>query len=73
LPTGAIDAPKLKGSGDNVFGCGLLLLLDSKDEWAIFFTLNGNLIGEFLFARIEIEIWLLGEGVALVIYSSQKV
>jgi hypothetical protein len=31
----------------NVFGCGLLM--DSDDSVAIFFTLNGILLGEFFF------------------------
>jgi hypothetical protein len=31
--------------GRNTFGCGLLL--DPKDKLAIFFTLNGLLLGEF--------------------------
>jgi hypothetical protein len=38
--------PKLKDNGINVYGCGLLM--DPTDKLAIFFTLNGILMGEFL-------------------------
>jgi hypothetical protein len=37
--------PKSKAKG-NVYGCGLLL--DQYDKLAVFFTLNGTLIGKFL-------------------------
>jgi hypothetical protein len=44
LPEGAIR-PRWKYNSINVFGCGLVV--DSEDKLAIFFTLNGQLIGEF--------------------------
>jgi hypothetical protein len=43
-PNGAIK-PKWNGQGD-VLGCGLLL--SSKNNWSIFFTGNGILMGQFL-------------------------
>jgi hypothetical protein len=43
LPEGAIR-PEMKEYG-NVFGCGLVL--DPENKFAIFFTLNGQLLGEF--------------------------
>jgi hypothetical protein len=42
LPLGAIR-PQMKFYG-NVFGCGLVL--DPDNKLAIFFTLNGQLLGE---------------------------
>jgi hypothetical protein len=44
LPEGAIR-PDTKENG-NVFGCGLVL--DSEDKLAIFFTLNGQLLGKLM-------------------------
>jgi hypothetical protein len=43
LPEGAIR-PRIKENG-NVFGCGIVL--DPEDKLTIFFTLNGQLLGEF--------------------------
>jgi hypothetical protein len=45
LPEGVVR-PKWKCNG-NVFGCGLVL--DPKDKLAIFFTLNGKLLGELVY------------------------
>jgi hypothetical protein len=45
LPEGAIE-PSWKLNDINVHGCGLVL--DSEDKLWIFFTLNGNLVGEFV-------------------------
>jgi hypothetical protein len=50
LPEGAIR-PKWKRTM-NVVGCGLLL--DPTDQLAIFFTLNGKLLGEFLRSHFKI-------------------
>jgi hypothetical protein len=46
-PTGAIR-PEWNGRGD-VMGCGILL--NSKNELAIFFTANGILMGKHLLSR----------------------
>jgi hypothetical protein len=35
--------------GEDVFGCGLVLSPDNK--WAIFFTMNGLLFGQFFVVR----------------------
>jgi hypothetical protein len=43
-PNGAIK-PEYKGSGD-VYGCGLLQY--TKNEFSIFFTVNGILMGQSL-------------------------
>jgi hypothetical protein len=44
LPEGA-DRPRQKKDGtDDVYGCGLVL--DPENKLAIFFTLNGQLLGE---------------------------
>jgi hypothetical protein len=48
LPEGAIQ-PEMKQFG-NVFGCGLVL--DPDNNLAIFFTLNGKLLGELM-----LEVW----------------
>jgi hypothetical protein len=46
---------KHKGSwGNNVYGCGLLV--DPNNELAIFFTLNGILMGQFLYGHGHIFI-----------------
>jgi hypothetical protein len=45
LPEGAI-LPRRQLSGINVYGCGLVL--DPEDKLSIFFTLNGNLLGELV-------------------------
>jgi hypothetical protein len=45
LPEGAIE-PKFKANGIDVYGCGLVL--DPEDKLCIFFTLNGNLLGELV-------------------------
>jgi hypothetical protein len=45
LPDGAIK-PERKENDTNVYGCGLLM--DPNDKLAIFFTLNGTLIGNFI-------------------------
>jgi hypothetical protein len=44
LPNGAIR-PKVKVSDTNVYGCGLVM--DPNDKLAIFFTVNGTLMGQF--------------------------
>jgi hypothetical protein len=44
LPEGAIR-PKMKKNG-NVYGCGIVL--DPNNKLAIFFTLNGQLLGELM-------------------------
>jgi hypothetical protein len=49
LPEGAIQ-PRRKLPGINVFGCGLVL--DPEDKLCIFFTLNGQLLGEFRMRKI---------------------
>jgi hypothetical protein len=41
---GAVFRPEWKPKG-NIFGCGLLL--DPNDKLAIFFTVNGKLMGQF--------------------------
>jgi hypothetical protein len=46
LPDGAIQPPVSKYKG-NVYGCGLVM--DPNDKLTIFFTLNGILMGQFLF------------------------
>jgi hypothetical protein len=46
-PTGFI-------AGTNVFGSGLLL--NSRNELAVFFTLNGNLLGKLLLTHIMNEV-----------------
>jgi hypothetical protein len=51
-PNGAIR-PKWDGCGD-VMGCGILL--NSKNELAIFFTANGILMGKHLICCEEISI-----------------
>jgi hypothetical protein len=51
-PTGAIR-PEWNGRGD-VMGCGILL--NSKNELAIFFTANGILMGKHLICCEEISI-----------------
>jgi hypothetical protein len=46
LPEGAIRPRRVLARGSiNVFGCGLVL--DPENKLAIFFTLNGQLLGEF--------------------------
>jgi hypothetical protein len=42
-PNGAIEPEWNNGKGD-VVGCGILM--NSKNEWAIFFTGNGILMGQ---------------------------
>jgi hypothetical protein len=49
LPEGAVEQ-EIKEHG-NVFGCGLVL--DPEDKLAIFFTLNGQLLGKWM---LEISI-----------------
>jgi hypothetical protein len=44
LAEGAIRRPEKKKYA-NVYGCGLVL--DPENKLSIFFTLNGNLLGEF--------------------------
>jgi hypothetical protein len=44
LPEGAIRRPEMKEYA-NTYGCGLVL--DPENKFAIFFTLNGQLLGEF--------------------------
>jgi hypothetical protein len=43
LVDGAIQSPAPKLNGTDVYGCGLVI--DPNDKLAIFFTLNGILIG----------------------------
>jgi hypothetical protein len=50
-PAGAIR-PKLYGCGD-VFGCGLVLSADNKV--AIFFTINGILMGQLFQIKRELR------------------
>jgi hypothetical protein len=45
LPEGAIE-PTWKTGNKNVYGCGLVV--DPEDKLAIFFTLNGKLMGELM-------------------------
>jgi hypothetical protein len=45
LPEGALR-PRWKPNGMNIYGCGLVL--DPNDKLAIFFTLNGILMGELV-------------------------
>jgi hypothetical protein len=52
LPVGA-NQPEMKEYG-NVYGCGLVL--DPDNKLAIFFTLNGQLLGEVEILRINKEI-----------------
>jgi hypothetical protein len=52
LPVGAIR-PSWKRNGINVLGCGLLF--DSEDKLAIFFTLNGRLLGELALEALRIN------------------
>jgi hypothetical protein len=52
LPEGVIKL-KWKSNGINVHGCGLVL--DPKDNLAIFFTLNGKLMGEFMIVDFRIS------------------
>jgi hypothetical protein len=52
LPEGVVQ-PKWKSNGSNVFGCGLLL--DPEDKVAIFFTLNGQLMGESVLDVLKIN------------------
>jgi hypothetical protein len=47
LPDGAIQPKLMKENGTNVYGCGLVI--DPNDKLAIFFTLNGILMGLLLF------------------------
>jgi hypothetical protein len=51
LPEGAIR-PKRKGLR-NVYGCGLVL--DPDNNLAIFFTLNGQLLGELVLGILRIK------------------
>jgi hypothetical protein len=51
LPEGAIQ-PEMKENG-NIFGCGLVL--DPDNNLAIFFTLNGQLLGEFMLEILIIK------------------
>jgi hypothetical protein len=50
LPEGVIQT-KLKDNRSNFYGCGLVL--DPEDKLWIFFTLNGQLMGEFV-----LEFWV---------------
>jgi hypothetical protein len=52
LPVGAIQ-PRLLHNGIDVYGCGLVL--DHEDKLAIFFTLNGQLMGEFVLDVLTFE------------------
>jgi hypothetical protein len=38
------DEPAVGRRNINVYGCGLLL--DPNDDWAVFFTFNGTLLGK---------------------------
>jgi hypothetical protein len=51
LPEGAIQ-PSWKRNDNNVFGCGLVLY--PEDNLAIFFTLNGKLMGELVLKVMRI-------------------
>jgi hypothetical protein len=51
LPYGAVQ-PRDNGNGRNVYGCGLVM--DPNDKLAIFFTLNGILMGQFLFKNVKL-------------------
>jgi hypothetical protein len=46
LPNGAIKPEWKSTQSDNVIGCGILL--HSNGKLLIFFTLNGNLMGQFI-------------------------
>jgi hypothetical protein len=52
LPEGA-DRPRPKNDGTDVYGCGLVL--DPEDKVAIFFTLNGQLLGELMLLVLRIN------------------
>jgi hypothetical protein len=48
VPVGArLEQPNVQ---ENVFGCGLLM--DPDNKVAIFFTLNGFLLGELFFSNV---------------------
>jgi hypothetical protein len=51
LPEGAI-LQEMKPNG-NVFGCGIVL--DPDNKLAIFFTLNGQLLGELMLKILRIK------------------
>jgi hypothetical protein len=53
LPEGAIP-PRTKDDGMDVYGCGLVL--DPDDKLAVFFTLNGKLMGELVLEILRINI-----------------
>jgi hypothetical protein len=50
LPTDDAIKPVPKENGTNVYGCGLVM--DPNDKLAIFFTLNGILLCQFLYSNI---------------------
>jgi hypothetical protein len=52
LPDEAVQ-PKMRdnGNGRNVYGCGLVM--DPNDKLAIFFTLNGILMGQFILKTFQ--------------------
>jgi hypothetical protein len=55
LPTGAIKPEwKSSDSGSNEVGCGILL--HSNGKMFIFFALNGNLMGQFCWQLLGINI-----------------
>jgi hypothetical protein len=47
LPADGAIQPKLRDDGMDVYGCGLVM--DPNDKLAIFFTLNGILIGIYFY------------------------
>jgi hypothetical protein len=53
LPEGAIRPEPDEKEYGNVFGCGLVL--DTQDKFWIFFTLNGQLLGELMLQILRIN------------------
>jgi hypothetical protein len=51
LPEGTVE-PEMKEYG-NVFGCGLVL--DPDNKLTIFYTLNGQLLGELMLEILRIK------------------
>jgi hypothetical protein len=51
-----LECPIATTDGGAVVGCGLLL--NSKNEWAVFFTVNGNLLGKLLLTHKQLMIYI---------------
>jgi hypothetical protein len=57
LPNGALKPEwesRRRVSEDEIIGCGILL--HSNDKLSIFFTLNGNLMGQFYWELLEVNV-----------------